>query len=225
LCFQSIGNGIPLATSEARTRDTSSMLKTRTILLVDDETRFGLLAGQLVARGLPVVDVQGRDRALEVLRERTVDLIVLDMNIPAGLGICRAIRGCWDVPVIMVAPCDSETDTAEALDGGADDFVARPFGIDDLLARMRAALRRMTPGTLRTEDRDLVRLPCGHYQTEGEILRMAARISDSRKSSDGPRFGVGRPKKIATCRKCGASGGTLEMRAHKCAARMAASSA
>jgi DNA-binding response OmpR family regulator len=185
---------------------------------VDKKPGFrGTLHDALVARGAHLIDVRSRDKALEALRVHAVDLIVLDMNVQEGLETCRAIRGCWDVPIVIVSTCDRAEDKVEALDGGADDFVSRPFIIDELLARIRVALRRTAIPVCRMPERDLVRLPCGHHQTKGEILRLAASISASRQETPA-RPGVGRPKKIATCRKCGESGGTLEMRSHKCCA-------
>ncbi|MDP9053654.1 MAG: response regulator transcription factor [Acidobacteriota bacterium] len=94
--------------------------------------------------GATVVDLQNGEEALELLRERTVDLILLDLNMPGmgGLDTCRAIRSGWDVPIIIVSVRDSDQDKVEALDAGADDFVTKPFSTDELMARIRAALRR-----------------------------------------------------------------------------------
>jgi DNA-binding response OmpR family regulator len=195
------------------------MLKNRTILLVDDGPKIReVMRAALVSRGSNLIGVQGRDEALDVLRACTVDLVLLDMNVPVGLEMCRAIRGCCDVPIIVVSVCDSNKDKVEALDGGADDFVTKPFSIDELIARMRAALRRSPFVTHEMPERDLVRLPCGHYQTPDEILRLAERVSVSRRDTAAVAVKPvkGRPKKIATCRKCGEWGGTLEMRSHKC---------
>jgi DNA-binding response OmpR family regulator len=197
------------------------MLKSRTILLFDDQPQFsGTLRNALVSRGTNIIDVESRDKALEVLRARTVDLILLDTNMPgkAGLEICRAIRTGWDVPIIVVSVCHSDKDKVEALDGGADDFLARPFSIDELMARMRAALRRSGVATDNLPKRALVRLPCGHYLTEEQILSLGASITGSSRSKTccDAKPGVGRPKKMVTCRRCGESGGTLEMRSHKC---------
>jgi DNA-binding response OmpR family regulator len=84
------------------------------------------------------------DAALELLRERPFDLVLLDMNMPgsSGLETCRAIRAGSEVAIIMLTVRDSEADTVAALDAGADDYVTKPFNTPELLARMRAALRR-----------------------------------------------------------------------------------
>ncbi|HWE53074.1 MAG TPA: response regulator transcription factor [Bryobacteraceae bacterium] len=98
----------------------------------------------LTAQQAHVLDVQSGEEALEILRENTVDLILLDLNMPGmgGLEACRAIRSGWDVPIIIVSVRESDRDKVEALDAGADDFVSKPFSFDELMARIRAALRR-----------------------------------------------------------------------------------
>ena len=121
------------------------MIENSTILLIDDEPQIRrVLRAALVSQGANVIDVQSGEEALELLRARTVDLILLDMNMPGmgGLETCRAIRNGWDVPIIVVSVRDSDKDKVEALDAGADDFVSKPFSMDELMARIRAALRR-----------------------------------------------------------------------------------
>jgi two-component system KDP operon response regulator KdpE len=121
------------------------VIENSTILLIDDEPQVRrVLRATLVAQGANVVDVPSGEEALDLLRERTVDLILLDMNMPGmgGLEACRAIRSGWDVPIIVVAVSESDRDKVEALDAGADDFVSKPFSTDELMARIRAALRR-----------------------------------------------------------------------------------
>jgi two-component system, OmpR family, KDP operon response regulator KdpE len=121
------------------------VLENRTILLIDDEAQIRrVLRTALSAQGANVIDVASGEESLELLRERTVDLILLDMNMPGmgGLETCRAIRNGWDVPIIIVSVRDSDQDKVEALDAGADDFVCKPFNINELMARIRAALRR-----------------------------------------------------------------------------------
>ncbi len=122
-----------------------NMIENSTILLIDDEPQIRrVLRATLVSQGANVVDLQSGEEALDLLRERTVDLILLDMNMPGmgGLETCRAIRNGWDVPIIIVSVRDSDKDKVEALDAGADDFVSKPFSTDELMARIRAALRR-----------------------------------------------------------------------------------
>jgi len=121
------------------------MIENRTILLVDDEPQIRrVLRTSLSAQWANVIDLPNGEEALDLLREKTVDLILLDMNMPGmgGIATCRAIRAGWDVPIIIVSVRDSDRDKVEALDAGADDFVSKPFSIDELMARIRAALRR-----------------------------------------------------------------------------------
>jgi len=114
-------------------------------LLIDDEPQIRrVLRTGLSAQGAVIMDAQSGEEALELLRQQTVDLILLDMNMPGmgGLETCRAIRNGWDVPIIVVSVRESDRDKVEALDAGADDFVSKPFSFDELMARIRAALRR-----------------------------------------------------------------------------------
>ena len=121
------------------------MIENRTILLIDDEPQIRrVLRASLSSQGANVLDVQNGEEALELLRHHTVDLILLDMNMPGmgGLDTCRAVRNGWDVPIIIVSVRDTDRDKVEALDAGADDYVSKPFSFDELMARIRAALRR-----------------------------------------------------------------------------------
>jgi len=121
------------------------VIENRTILLIDDEPQIRrVLRASLTSHGASVLDVQNGEEALTLLRNQTVDLILLDMNMPGmgGLETCRAIRNGWDIPIIIVSVRESDKDKVEALDAGADDFVSKPFSFDELMARIRAALRR-----------------------------------------------------------------------------------
>jgi len=121
------------------------VIENRTILLIDDEPQIRrVLRASLTSHGASVLDVQNGEEALALLRNHTVDLILLDMNMPGmgGLETCRAIRNGWDIPIIVVSVRESDKDKVEALDAGADDFVSKPFSFDELMARIRAALRR-----------------------------------------------------------------------------------
>ena len=123
----------------------ASVIENSTVLLVDDEPRMsGILRSALVSQGANVIELASGKEALDLLRKCTVDLVLLDMN-SQGMGeieTCRAIRAGRDVPIIIVSVRDSDRDKVEALDAGADDFVSKPFSVDELMARIRAALRR-----------------------------------------------------------------------------------
>ncbi len=117
------------------------------ILVVDDEPQIRrIMRSSLTAAGYEVDDAKTGEEALEKLREFRPELILLDINMPGmgGLAACRVIREeDRNVAVIMLTVHNSEAAKVEALDAGADDFVAKPFSTPELLARIRAALRRV----------------------------------------------------------------------------------
>ena len=115
------------------------------ILIVDDDPQIRrVLRTSLVAQDYEVADARNGEEALEKLREEKLDLVILDMNMPgmSGLETCRTIRSSSDIVIIMLTVRDAESDKVEALDAGADDYMTKPFGSPELLARIRAALRR-----------------------------------------------------------------------------------
>jgi two-component system KDP operon response regulator KdpE len=116
-----------------------------TILVVDDEPQIRrVLQATLSSNGYDVIEAKnGKEALTTVLRDRP-DLILLDVNMPGmnGFEACRKIRLSFDGPIIIVTVRDEEQDKVVALDSGADDYVVKPFGVSELLARIRAALRR-----------------------------------------------------------------------------------
>ena len=106
-----------------------------------------MLRATLTAQDYEVEDARTGEEALEAVRDRRFDLILLDMNMPGvgGLETCRSIRAGSEAAIIMLTVRDAEQDKVAALDAGADDYVTKPFGTQELLARIRAALRRL-PG-------------------------------------------------------------------------------
>ncbi|MGA8143516.1 MAG: response regulator transcription factor [Candidatus Acidiferrales bacterium] len=120
-----------------------------TILIVDDEPQIRrVMRTTLTSQGYGVIEAKSGEEALEKLRTERADLILLDVNMPgvSGLDTCREIRRSSDVPIIMLTVRNTEKDKVQALDAGADDYVVKPFGAEELLARIRAALRRAAPG-------------------------------------------------------------------------------
>src|SRR6202047_4851981 len=120
-----------------------------TILVVDDESQIRrVLRATLSTNGYDVIEAKDGQEAVDmVIRERPA-LILLDVNMPgmSGLEACNKIRLSFDGPIIMVTVRNSEHDKVLALDSGADDYVVKPFTMGELLARIRAALRRSTSG-------------------------------------------------------------------------------
>ena len=116
------------------------------VLVVDDEPQIRrVLRSTLTARGYEVHEARTGEDALESIRENRFDLVLLDVSMPglSGLAACREIRAGSEVAIIMLTVSDSEEDKVAALDAGADDYVTKPFGMPELLARIRAALRRL----------------------------------------------------------------------------------
>ena len=115
------------------------------ILVVDDDPQIRrVMKATLVGHSYEVMEARTGEEALEKLPQEMPNLVLLDMNMPGmgGLETCRAVRAGSDVPVIILSVRNTEKDKVAALDAGADDYVTKPFGIEELLARIRAALRR-----------------------------------------------------------------------------------
>ena len=118
------------------------------VLVVDDEPQIlRALAANLRARGY-AVDLAGTGEAALTLAQRhRPDAVILDLGLPGmdGLEVIQGLRGWTDVPIVVLSVREREADKVAALDAGADDFVTKPFGMGELLARVRAALRRAAP--------------------------------------------------------------------------------
>jgi len=115
------------------------------ILVVDDEPQMRrVMRTALTAQGYEAVDARSGEEALLKLEAERFDFIFLDLNLPGlgGISTCRAIRAGSEVPIIVISVRMSEKDKIMALDAGADDYVTKPFGIQELLARLRAVQRR-----------------------------------------------------------------------------------
>lgn len=121
-------------------------MSTGRILVVDDEPQIRrVMRATLSAEGFEVTDARSGEEALERLQDGKADLVLLDVNMPGmgGLAACRAIRAHSEIAIIMLTVRNEEADKIAALDSGADDYVTKPFSMPELLARMRAALRRL----------------------------------------------------------------------------------
>ncbi len=118
------------------------------VLVVDDEPLIRrTLSINLRARDYEVEAVGDGRTALEVVAERSPDVVVLDLGLPDidGVDVLRRVRQTSRVPVVVLSARHDSDDKVEALDAGADDYVTKPFGMDEFLARVRAAIRRGTP--------------------------------------------------------------------------------
>jgi two-component system KDP operon response regulator KdpE len=143
------------------------MNKSQRILVVDDEPQIArVLRRSLAARGYEVqVAVDGED-ALEIFNAWAPDLVITDLSMPimGGLELCRRIRATSQAPIIALSAKVEERAKVETLDAGADDYVTKPFGMDELLARVRVALRR----ALATADQQVKVLQAGDFMADPE---------------------------------------------------------
>jgi len=153
------------------------------MLVVEDEPNIA----EFIRRGLIYkgyeVDVAGTgEEALDLARERPVDLVILDLMLPGmdGIEVCRRLRAAGDVAIIMLTARDKVGDKVVGLEAGADDYITKPFTFDELLARVRAVLRRRSPATeevLRVGD--LVITPASRDVRRGNReVRLTAREYD-----------------------------------------------
>jgi two-component system KDP operon response regulator KdpE len=125
------------------------------ILVVDDEPQIRrVMKTALASNGYEAYEARTGEEALESLRAHNPDLILLDMNMPGmgGMATCREIRAVCEVPIIILSVRDSEQDKIAALDAGADDYMTKPFSVNELLARIRANLRRFAGPTAAAEE-------------------------------------------------------------------------
>jgi len=149
-------------------------------LVVDDEPQIRrVMRTTLIAEGYEVTEARSGEEAIEKVRAARFDLVLLDMNMP-GMGrieACRAIRSGSDAAIIVLTVRNAEKDKVQALDAGADDYVTKPFSTPELLARIRAALRRMpsttesVPQRLRL-DHGLIDFEARHVSIRGEEVRL-----------------------------------------------------
>ena len=130
------------------------------VLVVDDEAPIRrAMVANLTARGYEVDLAVTGEQALELAARHHPDVVLLDLGLPGmdGLAVIDGLRGWTQVPIVVLSARGSERDKVAALDRGADDYVSKPFGMDELLARLRAAVRRATSDTddaaeVRTDD-------------------------------------------------------------------------
>jgi two-component system response regulator VicR len=117
----------------------------KTILIVDDEKMIlNLLSRNLTKEGYNVLEAQDGLEAVEIAQEKKPDLILLDVMLPKldGLTVCKRIKNMMNIPILMVTAKDEELDKIVGLELGADDYITKPFSIRELLARVKANLRR-----------------------------------------------------------------------------------
>jgi len=122
--------------------------KVTEILIVDDEPQIlRVLRAGLPTRGFLVRTASSGEEALEEIEKQMPDLMILDLVLPGltGLEVCRIVREASQIPIIVLSAKGSERDKVVALEYGADDYLTKPFGLNELIARIRAVLRRTAP--------------------------------------------------------------------------------
>lgn len=125
-----------------------------TVLVVEDEpAQRDVLCYNLEAEGFRVVQAENGDEAMVMVEEETPDIIVLDWMLPAvsGIEVCRRLKSRPDtraIPIIMLSARSEEVDRVRGLETGADDYVVKPYSVVELMARVRAQLRRVRPATV-----------------------------------------------------------------------------
>ncbi len=121
------------------------------ILVVDDEPQIRrALRANLVARSFDVDLASSGEEALQTAQQHPPDAVILDLGLPGidGIEVVRGLRTWTKTPILILSARDAENEKVAALDAGADDYITKPFGIDELLARLRAALRRVNVGSV-----------------------------------------------------------------------------
>ena len=116
------------------------------ILVVDDEPQITrVLRTSLSAQGYDIRVANNGEMALEIMKDWSPNMIITDLSMPSidGVQLCRRVRAVSQVPILVLSVRDKEQQKVEALDAGADDYVTKPFGMNELLARVRANLRRV----------------------------------------------------------------------------------
>jgi len=119
------------------------------VLIIDDQAQARrTLRIALISRGFEVTDARSGEEALENLRHAAPDVILVDLKMPGigGIETCKLIRECSEVPIIIVSARKTQQEKVEALESGADDYITKPLGIEELAARIHAVIRRPSVG-------------------------------------------------------------------------------
>jgi two-component system KDP operon response regulator KdpE len=139
-------------------------LEHKHILVVDDESQITrVLRTSLSSHGYDIRVANDGETALEIMKDWSPDLVITDLTMPNmdGLELCRRLRTKTQIPIIVLSVRGQEQTKVKALDAGADDYVTKPFGIEELLARVRANLRRV-----KTDDSELAPIQAGDFKID-----------------------------------------------------------
>jgi two-component system KDP operon response regulator KdpE len=178
------------------------MSEPRHILVVDDEPQITrVLRTSLAAHGYEVRVAHDGESALELMKDWRPDLLVTDLGMPNvdGVELCRRVRHVSEIPIIVLSVREAERTKVEALDAGADDYVTKPFGIDELMARVRANLRRV-PG--KEAEQAIIDAGEFHIDLEGHSITVSGReVKLTPKEFELLVFLARHPRKVITTRK------------------------
>lgn len=144
------------------------------ILIVDDEPQIGrVMRTGLSSHGFDIRVAADGEAALDLFNDWRPSLVITDLSMPnmGGLEFCRRLRLVSDVPLIVLSVKNEERTKVEALDAGADDYVTKPFGMNELLARIRAALRRTSPET----GKESALVEAGDFRVDPEAHKVAVK--------------------------------------------------
>lgn len=172
------------------------------ILVVDDEPQIArVLKTTLAARGYSIRTASDGDDALQAMKSWTPDLVITDLRMPNmdGVELCRNLRSKSGIPIIVLSVRNEDTTKVEALDAGADDYVTKPFSVNELLARVRAALRRGS--SAQEPESDLIEV--GHFRIDAQAHSVQIRGRDVRltpKEFDVLVYLARHPSKVVTHR-------------------------
>ena len=148
------------------------------ILVVDDESQITrVLRTSLSAQGYDIRVANSGEMALEIMKDWQPNLIITDLSMPSidGVELTRHVRAISQVPIIVLSVRDKEQQKVEALDAGADDYVTKPFGMNELLARVRAALRRVP-----TDNEDDPVIEIGDFRIDTAAHKVTVKGSEAR---------------------------------------------
>jgi two-component system, OmpR family, response regulator MprA len=151
---------------------------TRVLVIEDEPDIADFLRRGLALKGYDVAVAPDGEQGLSAAHRLPPDIVILDLMLPGldGIEVCRRLRATGDVPIVVLTARDSVADKVRGLDVGADDYLTKPFSFDELLARMRAALRRVAPGDEILTVGDLtIRPGSREVQRGGRSIELTAR--------------------------------------------------
>src|SRR3990172_9433299 len=140
------------------------------VLVVEDEADIAhFIERGLVYKGYEVSVAENGEQALDMARDSSPDLVILDLMLPGldGIDVCRRLRAAGSLPIIVLTARDAVSDKVEGLEAGADDYLTKPFAFEELLARVRALLRRRAPLDELITTGDLTIRPASREVTRG----------------------------------------------------------